>query len=419
FGRRDEDTVNAPVSLSELVTHAAWLRRLAAGLLRDQDAAEDVVHATFVAAWRNPPEADRDVRPWLAEVARNQAHDQRRGEGRRQAREAAAHQAAVLSAEARGAAVSPETLIGDLEIHRQVAEVVAGLDEPYRSTVVLHYYDGLDTPEVARRLGVASGTIRWRLKEGLERIRVGLDRKHAGVREKWQQALLPLVPAGALASGEAAAVSAAAARTSPAVAGRGAASSPRGARLTPRAILVAAGGIAAFGFGLALFSLRSSRETVDGAREAGSSSSAVDLEVVAGVRRAPKLAAPPPAVVASGGEPAAASHAFDEQVLDQMLKAVLEDAYESFIQHGGDVFNAQISREIVTDLNKKFGKRLAGGYEAQALGSLRRTIDKEDGEALAGPYATHLWKVAFRDGGDDALVHLSLRNRHVIGFFLQ
>ncbi|HEY0705330.1 MAG TPA: RNA polymerase sigma factor, partial [Polyangia bacterium] len=187
--------MNAQIPLSELVTHAGWLRRLATGLLRDPDAAEDVVQATLVAAWRNPPSADRDVRPWLAEVARNQAHDQRRGDGRRRTREAVGQE---LAEGAGSGAVSPESLIGDLEIHRQVAEVVTGLDEPYRSTVVLHYYEGLDTPAVAARLGVAAGTIRWRLKEGLDRIRVELDRRHGGDRKRWQLALLPLVPLSAL-----------------------------------------------------------------------------------------------------------------------------------------------------------------------------------------------------------------------------
>ena len=82
------DGANLPnlPDLPQLLTHAAWLRRLALGLVRDPDVADDVVQGTLVAAWTRPPRTDRDVRPWLAEVARNQAHDQRREDGRRKAR---------------------------------------------------------------------------------------------------------------------------------------------------------------------------------------------------------------------------------------------------------------------------------------------------------------------------------------------
>ena len=89
---------------------------------------------------------------------------------------------------------TPEQLVGEAENHRMVAEVVSGLEEPFRQTLVLHYYDGLSSAEIARRLGLPEGTIRSRIKRGLDRVRVRLDARHGGDRRAWVRSLLPLVP---------------------------------------------------------------------------------------------------------------------------------------------------------------------------------------------------------------------------------
>src|SRR5688572_6004724 len=101
----------------------------------------------MVAAWRRPPESDRDVRPWLARVARNSARDRAREESRRKQREDAADSLASDEVS------TPEQLVGSTEIHRTIAEIVSRLDEPFREAVVMRYYDGLTAEEIARRRG--------------------------------------------------------------------------------------------------------------------------------------------------------------------------------------------------------------------------------------------------------------------------
>src|SRR5438045_4511048 len=168
---RRRDPGMSEQAIPDLLGHAAWLRRLAQALVHDQDAAQDVVQGTLVAAWQHPPALDRDVRPWLARVARNEARDQRRAERRRRAREEEV-------AAGDDVVTTPEQLVGSLEIHRAVAEAVSALAEPYRQTVVLRHYDGLSAAEIARRLGVPAGTVRWRLAEGLAQLRSALDARH-------------------------------------------------------------------------------------------------------------------------------------------------------------------------------------------------------------------------------------------------
>jgi RNA polymerase sigma-70 factor (ECF subfamily) len=176
------------LTLDDLLRHAGWLRRLAAGLLGDRDAGEDIAQETLVAAWRRPPASDRDVRPWLARVVANGTRDRARAESRRVAREECAQRAA-------GAQVStPEQLVGEAQTHRMVAEIVSRLEQPFRETLVLRYYDGLSSADIARRLGVPPGTVRARLKRGLDRVRAELDARHQGDRGAWVRGLLPLLP---------------------------------------------------------------------------------------------------------------------------------------------------------------------------------------------------------------------------------
>jgi hypothetical protein len=58
--------------------HRAFLRALAASLLADEHAADDVVQDAAVAWWREPPRSAEAARAWLAQVTRNLALNARR-----------------------------------------------------------------------------------------------------------------------------------------------------------------------------------------------------------------------------------------------------------------------------------------------------------------------------------------------------
>src|SRR4051812_3125660 len=184
MGMNGESTAD----LATLLAQAGWLRRFARALVGDRAAAEDLAQETMLSALRRPA-ADRG-RAWLATVARNLAVDRFRGRARRERREEAVHAADPAAARV----ASPEELIGDAQIHRHVAEAVAHLAEPFRQTVVLRFYEGLSSAEIARSLGQPEGTIRWRLKEALGRVRAELDARYDDDRGAWHAALAPLLP---------------------------------------------------------------------------------------------------------------------------------------------------------------------------------------------------------------------------------
>ncbi len=88
---------------------------------------------------------------------------------------------------------------GDLvirtECQRELLDAVLGLREPYRSTVLLSFYDNLSAAEIAAHHGTSPGTVRvWR-QRALRQLRRILDRRYSGDRRDWQIALLPLAGA--------------------------------------------------------------------------------------------------------------------------------------------------------------------------------------------------------------------------------
>lgn len=178
-----------PVDIANLLEHSTWLRRLAGSLVFDRD---DSIQDVWVAALRAPPDVGRPPQPWLSRVLKNSARRRHRDASVRQEHEERAATAPTPNVP------TPEELLAHAETQRLLAELVAGLSEPYRRVVLLRYYEGLSAAQIARALGRPAGTVRWQLKEGLDRLRGGLDARFANDRHGWSLALAPLaaVPGG-------------------------------------------------------------------------------------------------------------------------------------------------------------------------------------------------------------------------------
>jgi hypothetical protein len=86
---------------------------------------------------------------------------------------------------------SPETLLARVETERVVVTRLLELDEPFKTTLLLRYYEGRSAAQIARDQDVPPGTVRWRLAEGLRRLREQLDGEFGGDRERWSRALIP------------------------------------------------------------------------------------------------------------------------------------------------------------------------------------------------------------------------------------
>ncbi|MEO8845568.1 MAG: sigma-70 family RNA polymerase sigma factor, partial [Kofleriaceae bacterium] len=173
----DESTASR---LEQLVGETGWLRKLALSLVRDPAAADDVLHDTLLVAAEHGPPADRPLRPWLARVATNIARMRHRSSARQTAREARSPEAEPLP--------SAPDVLERVETQRLLTELVLALEAPYRDVILLHFFEGLTSAEIARRHGVPDGTIRWRLKRALDELRAKLDEKREH-RAAWMMSL--------------------------------------------------------------------------------------------------------------------------------------------------------------------------------------------------------------------------------------
>ena len=191
-GPIDNAAVPPATDAAALLAEQAWLRRLARALV-GESGADDLSQDVVTAALQQRPEVRDGLRPWLSRVARRLALQRRRRAERRQRRERLA---------ARGEAEpSAVDVVGRAQLQRTVVDATLQLDEPYRTTLLLRFYDGLSLAEVARRCGVPLETARTRLRRGLSTLRARLDRS-CGDRTAWAAPLAVLArgPAPLLAA---------------------------------------------------------------------------------------------------------------------------------------------------------------------------------------------------------------------------
>lgn len=170
--------------IETLLAEAPWLARLARSLTGSAAEADDIVQDTYAVALRSPPSVDRPVRPWLRTVAVNLVRMRRRGRARRGSNESVAE----IQAEP---VRTPAELLERAELERRLAELVIGLDEPFRSTVLLRYREGLSAEQIGRQLGIPAATVRSRLKTALDRLRRDLG---DGEQRRMRALFPPLIP---------------------------------------------------------------------------------------------------------------------------------------------------------------------------------------------------------------------------------
>lgn len=169
---------------NDLLARASELRRLAGFLVRDDATADDLAQDAWLESRTAAPGDKRNLRAWLFGLVRNVAREGTRADARRRRREEHV---------ARAEAERPEDVVERVETFRMLAEEASRLEEPYRSAILLRFFDGLSAEEIARAQGVPSATVRSRQKRGLDLLRERLDRRPGG-RERWLASLAALLP---------------------------------------------------------------------------------------------------------------------------------------------------------------------------------------------------------------------------------
>lgn len=172
-----------------LARHDGWLRALIRRLV-DDGQADDVLQEVWGRALKSPPRDRAALPAWLATVTRRVVSRRARTDRRRAAREREVARAADTAA-----GVDPAELVARVEERQHVARAVLELDEPFRTVVLLRYFEDEDTATIATRLGVPVATVRTRLHRAHQKLRERFERDR-GADWRGQLAML-CVPLGA------------------------------------------------------------------------------------------------------------------------------------------------------------------------------------------------------------------------------
>jgi RNA polymerase sigma-70 factor, ECF subfamily len=154
--------------------HSRVAFSLAMRLLGDREAAEDLVQDAFLAAWRA---ADRyapalgSVRSWLLSIVHHRGIDRLRSAAASVRRDQALRSEYVSSGSAMDHPMERalDTSMSDA-LHRGIGSLPPEQAECLR----LAYFGGFTHHEIAEMLAVPLGTVKGRLRLGLERLRSGM-----------------------------------------------------------------------------------------------------------------------------------------------------------------------------------------------------------------------------------------------------
>jgi RNA polymerase sigma-70 factor (ECF subfamily) len=149
--------------------HAGLVHTLALRMLRERGEAEEVVQDVFLQAWRQAGTYSRDrgtPEAWLITMARSRGIDKLRSRRRRGEMVRPAEDPDRLTEP-----VALESASGPAEARATLGGALGDLPAAQRSVLELAYFDGLTQTEIAARLGEPLGTVKTRMRSGLERLR--------------------------------------------------------------------------------------------------------------------------------------------------------------------------------------------------------------------------------------------------------
>ena len=177
------------VSLTALLNDTRWMRSIARGLVNTRTEADDLVQEAAVTALRKPPARATNVKGWLRTVMRNAANQRRRGDSRRAKREAcmAVDQLAEPTDE----------LVARTTLRKHVAECALTIAEPYRTAILMRYFEDMTPNQIAQRRKMPVATVHTHLSRGLDLLRRQLDQV-VGQTMNWR-AVMMTAPAQSIA----------------------------------------------------------------------------------------------------------------------------------------------------------------------------------------------------------------------------
>ncbi|MEO8029851.1 MAG: sigma-70 family RNA polymerase sigma factor [Gemmatimonadota bacterium] len=151
------------------------LYALAYRIVGMQADAEEVVAESFAQAWREAGRFETgrgSVGAWLATIGRSRALDLVRARSRRiRITDTAARSDADGAPGMSRSQIDPAVQAETTERRRQVGAALETLSDPQRQAIELAYFEGLSHSEIAERLQEPLGTVKTRIRLGMQKLR--------------------------------------------------------------------------------------------------------------------------------------------------------------------------------------------------------------------------------------------------------
>ena len=145
-------------------------------VVRDAQIAEDLVQEIFLRVWRKPESYVSQkgrFATWLTSVARNRSVDEIRSRNRKQRYETASpeEQEREFPAPERN---DPALTAEMSDQRRLILAALADLPVEQRQVIELAYFGGLTQQEISERLSQPLGTVKTRIRLGMQKLRTAL-----------------------------------------------------------------------------------------------------------------------------------------------------------------------------------------------------------------------------------------------------
>jgi RNA polymerase sigma factor (sigma-70 family) len=162
---RDETALREVINL-----YGGIVNGMARRVLAEPTLAEEVAHDVFLAFWRRPGAFDPErgsLKTFLTSIARNKAIDLvRREEAMKRTKGSLIEEMSTEPTQAR--------FDEAVDTRAELTTALAQLSQVQREAIALAYYGGRTYQEVATELGIAEGTAKTRLRDGLRKLRTVL-----------------------------------------------------------------------------------------------------------------------------------------------------------------------------------------------------------------------------------------------------
>lgn len=146
--------------------HSPAIYALAYAVLHNRELAQEVTQDFFVSVWKQPGRWDAgrgEFAHWMTSVARHLAIDRLRHEQRRTPRETLSYDAI--------AHLLPHHAPADREHAHLLRTLLHQLPKDQLKVILMAYFKGMSYDEIADALQVPHGTVKSRLRLGLQKLR--------------------------------------------------------------------------------------------------------------------------------------------------------------------------------------------------------------------------------------------------------